>query len=163
MDRELFRAGFPEQGAMLATVPGAIAALADLANEHGRLGLDRDLAPAIAYAEGGFPVSDLLAEEMGEEGARLAKDPEATRVFGPRGRWPQAGEMLQQPDLAASLHAVARDGADTFYRGDLGARFVDGIATIGGVMDRGDLAAHRTDHPETIAIEYRGLRIVGQP
>jgi gamma-glutamyltranspeptidase/glutathione hydrolase len=163
MDRELFRAGFPEQGAMLATVPGAIAALADLANEHGRLGLDRDLAPAIAYAEGGFPVSDLLAEEMGEEGARLAKDPEATRVFGPRGRWPQAGEMLQQPDLAASLHAVARDGADTFYRGDLGARFIDGIATIGGVMDQGDLAAHRTDHPETITIEYRGLRIVGQP
>jgi len=163
IDRELFRAGFPTQGGALATVPGAIAALVDLANEHGRLGLDRDLAPAIAYAEGGFPVSDVLAEGMAEEGERLALDPEATRIFGPRGRWPQAGEMLQQPDLAASLRAIARDGADVFYRGDLGARFVEGIAAIGGAIDRGDLSAHRTDHPEAIAIEYRGLRVIGQP
>ena len=163
IERDLFRAGFPDRGAILATVPGAIAALADLASERGRLGLDRALAPAIAYAEDGFPVSAMLAEGMAEESERLASDPEATRIFGPRGRWPEAGEMLQQPDLAASLRAIARDGSDAFYRGDLGARFVEGLAAIGGVIDRGDLAAHRTDHPETIAVDYRDLRIVGQP
>src|SRR5207244_2207558 len=146
------------QGAIVATVPGAIGALADLAADHGRLGLDRALAPAIAYAEDGFPVSDLLAQAAVEEGDRLARDEEAARVFGPRGRWPRAGEMLQQPDLAASLRAVARDGADAFYRGALGEHFVGAVATVGGAVGRDDLAAHRTDRPEPIALDYRGLR-----
>jgi len=163
VDRERFASGFPEQGAIVATVPGAIGALADLATDHGRLGLDRALAPAIAYAEDGFPVSDLLAHAAVEEGDRLARDEEAARVFGPRGRWPRAGEMLQQPDLAASLHAVARDGADAFYRGALGERFAGAIATVGGAIGGDDLAAHRTDRPEPIALDYRGLRVFGQP
>ena len=71
--------------------------------------------------------------------------------------------MLQQPDLALTLRAVARDGADAFYRGDLGERFATAIASTGGVIDRADLSAHRTDRPEPLAIEYRGLRVFGQP
>jgi gamma-glutamyltranspeptidase / glutathione hydrolase len=163
LDPESFGAAFPAQGATIATVPGLLAGLADLAADHGRLGLDRALAPAIGYAENGFPVSDVLAESIAEAGDRIAHDEEAAQIFGPRGRWPSAGEMLQQRELAASLQAVARDGADAFYRGELGERFATGIASIGGAIDRADLAAHRTDRPEPISISYRGLRIVGQP
>ncbi|HEV8536056.1 MAG TPA: gamma-glutamyltransferase [Candidatus Limnocylindria bacterium] len=163
IDTELFGAGYPDQGPAIATVPGAIGGLADLAADHGRLGLDRALAPAIAYAESGFPVSDVLAEATAEQGERLARDAEATKVFGPRGRWPRAGEMLQQPDLAATLRSVASDGADAFYRGELGEKFATAMASIGGAMDRADLAAHRTDRPGAISVEYRGLRVFGQP
>jgi len=163
LDTDAFGPAFPASGASIATVPGLIAGLADLVADHGRLGLDRALAPAIGYAENGFPVSDVLAEAIGEEGERLAHDDEATQLFGPRGRWARAGEMLQQPDLAASLRAVARDGADVFYRGDLGERFATAIAAIGGAIDRADLAAHRTDRPDPLAIDYRGLRVFGQP
>ena len=163
IDRDRFDTAYPAYGALLATVPGAIAALAELANDHGRLGLERALAPAIGYAEDGFPVSDVLAAAFAEDGERLALDPEVGRIFGPRGRWPRAGEMLQQPDLAATLRAVARDGADAFYRGEIAERFVAGMDAIGGVIDATDLASHRTDHPEPLAIEYRGLRIFGQP
>ena len=163
LDTDAFGSAFPTSGASIATVPGLIGGLADLVADHGRLGLDRALAPAIGYAENGFPVSDVLAEAIGEEGERLAHDEEATQLFGPRGRWARAGEMLQQPDLAAALRAIARDGADAFYRGDLGERFATAIASIGGAMDRADLAAHRTDRPEPLAIEYRGLRVFGQP
>ena len=163
LDPDVFGTSFPAQGASIATVPGFLGALADLVADHGLLGLDRALAPAIAYAENGFPVSDLLAEAIVEEGERLARDEEAAQVFGPLGRWPRAGEMLQQPDLAATLHAVARDGADAFYRGEVGERFATAIATIGGAIDRADLAAHRTDRPDPISIDYRGMRIFGQP
>jgi gamma-glutamyltranspeptidase/glutathione hydrolase len=163
LDPESFGTAFPAQGASIATVPGLLGGLADLAADHGRLGLDRALAPAIGYAENGFPVSDVLAEAIAEAGDRIAHDEEAAQIFGPRGRWPSAGEMLQQRDLAAALQAVARDGADAFYRGELGERFATGMASIGGVIDRADLAAHRTDRPEPISINYRGLRIVGQP
>jgi gamma-glutamyltranspeptidase / glutathione hydrolase len=163
LDHERFGDAFPDHGAAIATVPGLIAGLADLAADHGRLGLDRALAPAIAYAEDGFPVSDVLAAATAEEGDRLAGDEEAVRVFGPRGRWPSAGEMLQQPDLATTLRAIARDGADAFYRGELGERFATAISSIGGLIDRADLAAHRTDRPEPLAVAYRGLRVFGQP
>ena len=163
LEPEAFAGVFPAQGAAVATVPGLIAGLADLVADQGRLGLDRALAPAIAYAENGFPVSDVLAEAIAEEGERLAHDEAATEVLGPRGRWARPGEILQQPDLATSLRAVARDGADAFYRGDLGERFATSIASIGSAMDRADLSAHHTDRPEPLSIEYRGLRIFGQP
>jgi gamma-glutamyltranspeptidase/glutathione hydrolase len=163
LEPERFGPAFPARGATIATVPGLIAGLADLVADHGRLGLDRALAPAIGYAENGFPVSDVLAAAMVEEGERLAEDEATVEVFGPRGRWPRAGEMVQQPDLAVALQAIARDGADAFYRGDLGERFVTSIASIGGWIDRADLAAHRTDRPAPLALNYRGLRLFGQP
>jgi gamma-glutamyltranspeptidase/glutathione hydrolase len=71
--------------------------------------------------------------------------------------------MLQQPDLAASLRAIATDGADTFYRGELAEQIADGIAALGGWISADDLAAHRTDRREPIETSYRGLRVVGQP
>jgi gamma-glutamyltranspeptidase/glutathione hydrolase len=163
LEPDSFGTAFPAHGAAVATVPGVLAGFADLIADHGHLGLDRALAPAIGYAESGFPVSDVLARAIAEEGERLARDQEAAQVFVPRGRWPRAGEMLQQPDLAVSLRAIARDGADAFYRGDLGELFATAIASIGGSIDRADLAAHRTDRPEPLAIDYRGLRVFGQP
>ena len=163
LDPEIFGGTFPAQGAAVATVPGLLAGLADLVADQGRLGLDRALAPAIAYAESGFPVSDVLAEAIDKDADRLALDEEAAALFGPRGRWARAGEMLQQPDLAAALQAIAREGVDAFYRGDLGDRFTTAVETIGGAIDRADLGAHRTDRPAALAIDYRGLRVFGQP
>ncbi|HKC91400.1 MAG TPA: gamma-glutamyltransferase, partial [Candidatus Limnocylindria bacterium] len=103
VDPESFGMAFPPHGATIATVPGLVAGLADLLADHGRNGLEQALAPAIGYAENGFPVSDVLAAAIDDEGDRIARDEEATQVFGPRGRWPGAGEMLQQRDLAVSL------------------------------------------------------------
>ncbi len=161
IDRERFVHGFPGEGALIATVPGVIAAWDDLLADHGRLGLDRVLAPAIRYAADGFPVSDGLAEGFVDSGARL--DAEAARVFGSRGRFPRAGEVLQQPDLAATLEMVARDGAAAFYRGAFADRFADAVGGAGGVMTADDLAAHATDRPPSASVTYRGLTVYGQP
>ncbi|MDO8506079.1 MAG: gamma-glutamyltransferase, partial [Candidatus Limnocylindria bacterium] len=123
--RDAFADGFPSEGPRIATVPGVIAAWGDLLRDHGRLGIDRVLAAAIRYADEGFPVSDGLAEAFVDSGARL--DAEAARVFGPRGRFPRAGEILQQPDLASTLREVAASGAETFYSGPLAERLSQAI------------------------------------
>lgn len=163
LDADAFRSGYPRAGARLATVPGCVAAWADMLAAHGRWGLDRALAPAIAYADEGFPVSALLAHAIAEHAALLAADPECARTYLPRGRAPRVGEILQQRDLAGSLREIARDGVDAFYSGALAERLASGIAALGGGIGGDDLAAHRTDTPEPISVERGGLRIYGQP
>ena len=161
LTREQFDGGFPKEGALVATVPGVVAAWGDLLREHGRLGLDRVLAPAVMYAEEGFPVSDGLAEGFTDSGARL--DEEAARVFGPRGRYPRGGEILQQPDLANTLREIASGGADSFYTGAFAERFAEGVARVGGAITTDDLAEHATDRPDPAHVRYRGLSVYGQP
>jgi len=154
---------FPDRGAILATVPGCVAAWGDLVAEQGRLGLDRALAAAIGYAEQGFPVSEQLTDAIAGSRDRLDRDLECARIYVPRGRTPRAGEMLQQPDLAATLRELASGGPEAFYAGPLADRVARGIAAAGGGITAGDLAEHRTDRPEPLEIRYRGLRVFGQP
>jgi gamma-glutamyltranspeptidase/glutathione hydrolase len=155
--------GFGDHGAKLATVPGCVAAWGDILADHGRLGIDRVLAPAIGYAADGFPVSNVLSAAIHEETDRLSADETAANTYSPRGRHPRPGEMLQQPDLADSLRAIADGGAEVFYRGELAQRIADGIVAMDGWLVADDLAAHHTDRRDPIDTSYRGLRVVGQP
>src|SRR6266404_8169618 len=77
VDRSAFGEAFGDRGVKLATVPGCVAAWSDMLADHGRLGLDRVLSPAIGYAAEGFPVSDALAAAIGEEADRISADPTA--------------------------------------------------------------------------------------
>ncbi len=164
IDVEAFRErGFPERGALIATVPGCIAAWADMVDAHGRLGLERALVPAIAYAADGFPVSSLLSRAIEREADKISADAECARTYMPRGRAPRPGEILEQPDLAATLREVSRGGADAFYRGRVAASIAEGTAGLGGALSSEDLDAHRTHTPEAISAAFRGLRVHGQP
>src|SRR5207247_8382559 len=84
LDPESFGTEFLPHGATIATVPGLVAGLADLVADHGRLGLERALAPAIGYAEDGLPLSDVLAQAIAEEGHRRARDQDAAQLLGAR-------------------------------------------------------------------------------
>lgn len=156
-------AAFPPRGALLATVPGCVAAWSDLLDDHGRLGLDRALVAAIGYAELGFPVSAALAAAIERHRAVLDQDAECARTFTPRGRTPLPGTLLPQPDLAQSLRGIAGAGAASFYEGPLAQRIADGVLGLGGRLGADDLAAHRTDRPAPLEVGYRGLRVFGQP
>jgi gamma-glutamyltranspeptidase/glutathione hydrolase len=159
--RDAFGSGFPSEGGILATVPAVVAAWGELLQDGGRLGIDRVLAPAIQYAGEGFPVSDGLAEAFVDSGHRF--DADTAAVYGPRGRFPRAGEILQQPDLAATLREIATLGPDSFYTGALADRLAEAIGRAGGAISGDDLAAHRTDQPRSASVTYRGLRVFGQP
>jgi len=163
LDPATFGGRFPDSGAALATVPGCVAAWADLLADHGRLGLDRALAPAIGYAEQGFPVGDRLGSAIAAEWERLERDEGCARTYLPLGRAPTPGAMLQQTELAASLREITSGGADVFYRGALAERIASGIRSLGGHLTADDLSAQRTDRPRPIEVSYRGLRVFGQP
>ncbi len=160
---ERFPDGFPERGAAIVTTPGVVAAWADLLTRHGTFELARALAPAIAYAEDGFVVSDLLADGIAAQREVLAADPGCAATFLPRGRPPRPGEVLAQPDLARSLRVISDEGAEAFYTGALAERLVAGVREAGGTLALEDLAAHGTAFPDPLAFDYRGVRVHGQP
>ena len=158
-----FPDGFPERGAELVTVPGVLAAWSELLARHGTFDLARALEPAIRYAEEGFAVSEVLAAGIASHRDVLSADPGCAATFLPRGRPPRAGEVLTQPDLARSLQLIAAHGPEVFYRGELGERFARGVRDAGGMLSADDLADHDTVIRDPLVLEYRGLRVHGQP
>jgi gamma-glutamyltranspeptidase/glutathione hydrolase len=153
----------PSTGILSVSVPGAVAAWSDALQRFGTITLAQALAPAIHYAESGFPVSERLAADFAEEARKVARDPELARVFMPGGKPPAVGTLLKQPDLAATLRAIARDGPDALYRGALAKQIIAFMEKEGGLLTAEDLAGHRSTWTEPISTEYRGFRVLAFP
>ncbi len=157
----------PFRGPLAITVPGAVRSWGDAHRAGGRLARDAILAPAIELARAGFPAWDgfieavewtaPIAASLGDGGAGFAP------VFRPHGRPWRPGERVRLPALAATLEAMARDGFDAYYEGDLGDRQGRFLDDIGAFVTRADLAAHRSTPGEPIAIDYRGVRVTSHP
>ena len=149
----------PYQGPGSVTVPGAIAGWAALNERYGALPLARVLAPAIALAEEGFPLSPIIARQWAAEEDLLSEDPGATATYLPGGSAPAAGEWFTNPDLARSLRLVAEQGPDAMYGGELGRRIVEGLRPMGGYLTLDDLAAMEVEWVEPISTDYRGWTV----
>ena len=135
----------PDRGVLSITVPGAVDGWARLVAEHGQMPLTRVLAPAITCARDGFPVGEVVARQWLDAEPMLAADPAAAAVFLPQGRAPAPGELFANPALAASLEAIAANGPDILYRGDLGRAIARDVERRQGWLTRDDLAAHESD------------------
>jgi gamma-glutamyltranspeptidase/glutathione hydrolase len=164
---ELLRRGvreMPLQGILTVTVPGAVDAWCTILERLGTRPLRDVLAPAIAYAEEGFPVSEVVAREwaLAARAGMLLNEP-ARRCFAPDGTAPRLGAIVRLPDLARSLSALAAGGRDVFYRGEIAEQLARFFAAEGGLLTREDLAAHRSRWVEPIASDYRGLRLNEMP
>ncbi|MDC7784285.1 gamma-glutamyltransferase [Rhodoplanes sp. TEM] len=146
-------------------VPGSVAGLA-LAHERygsGRLPLAALIAPAIALARDGVPVTGDLFETLTLAERRLGRWPSSTRVFLPGGRPPADGDLLRQPDLAATLERIAADGPDGFYRGPVAEKIVATVQGAGGLLTLADLAGYRAVVRPPVRGTYRGFGIVAMP
>lgn len=153
----------PSRGALAVTVPGALSAWETVLDRFGRLGFADVLQPAIAYAERGFPISPSVSLAISRGRDLLRQDPAAARQFLPGGDVPAAGDVLRQPDLAASLRLVAGRGADVLYRGALSEAIVATLRRSGSPMAEQDLADHRSDWVTPLATSYRGVELVELP
>jgi gamma-glutamyltranspeptidase/glutathione hydrolase len=141
------------------TVPGVVDGWFALHQRFGRMPMARLLAPAIAYAEDGFPVTQVIAGAW-SRGARIFREtPGFARVFLPGGRAPREGEVFRNPALARTYRLLAAEGADAFYRGTLAEEIVAFSEAHGGFYSREDLAAHRSEWVEPIGTTYRGVTL----
>jgi gamma-glutamyltranspeptidase/glutathione hydrolase len=153
----------PLESIHTVTVPGAVAGWAALHARFGRLPLADLLAPAIAYAERGFPVSDIIAGRWDSWTAKLASDPDLAATYLPHGRAPRAGEVFRNPNLARSLRAIATGGAAGFYDGDTAAAILDASHARGGLMSAADLREFAAEWVTPIATTYRGWQVYELP
>ena len=99
------------------TIPGAVDAFLRLLADYGRLAPERVFAPAIRFAEEGFPVSPVIAWSWGLAAPRLRQKPESAATYLPGGSAPRAGSRFRHPRLAAALRAIRDHGREAFYEG----------------------------------------------
>ena len=159
---ERFPDGMKSRGPLAPVVPGLVRAWDVMHARFGRLPWNDLFQSAIALAEG-HPVSKVLADRLPENRDALAADPGCAALYLPQGRPLAVGEVLRQPALAASLKAIAMQGADAFYCGDLATRIARYQEERGGLIRASDLAAYAPLWVEPIATDYRGHRVEVMP
>ena len=147
------------RGGMAAGIPGTPAALAHLAKKYGRLPLAASLAPAVRLARDGFPVDERYIRNAGNRERYLSSAPEAGRIFLDGGRAPRAGWVLRQPDLAATLEQLGREGRRGFYAGAVARSLVQSVNDAGGVWRMDDLARYQVIERVPLRFRYRGATI----
>ena len=148
-------------GPLAAGIPGLPAALVHLAEHYGRLPLEESLQPAIRYAREGYRAHAAFANGLARRGRSM--NPAARAVFLPGGQPPAEGSTFRQEDLAATLTALAREGFDGFYRGDVATKLVDGARAGGGIWTLEDLASYRVVEREPLVGTYDGATVISAP
>jgi gamma-glutamyltranspeptidase/glutathione hydrolase len=146
-------------GPLAAGIPGLPAALAHLAENYGRLPLADTLAPAIRYAEQGFPVGERHIKLLTPRADVLRRYPSAKEIYLPGGKLPESGDRLVEKDLAETLRAMARAGRAGFYGGATAAKLVEGVRLAGGIWTERDLADYRVVERPPLRGSYRGIGI----
>ncbi|CAA0090967.1 Glutathione hydrolase proenzyme [Halioglobus japonicus] len=147
-----------------AGVPGTVAGLLYALDKYGSLSREQVLAPAIALAKEGFPVSFALSFEIDASAKRLRQNPAAERLFfKPDGSVYAIGDTWRQPDLAWTLSQISDSGADGFYRGEVAQRITVEMEAGGGLITAADLADYRVVERQPVRGTYRGFEVVSTP
>ena len=147
----------PIQGPHSVSVPGEAAAWEVMHRDFCTMPFTDLLAPAIRYAEQGFPVPPRIARAFAGNAELLARFSATADIYlANGGRPPRVGEVLVNRDLADTIRSVAEGGADAFYRSDLTKKLVDGLNNAGGLFTEADFAGHHADVCEPITTSYRG-------
>src|SRR3954447_14984569 len=146
----------PLTSAHAVSIPGAIDAWDTILRDHGKFGLDKLLQPAINAAEEGYIVAPRIAFDWNNGLEKLKNGTNTARYLLPHGKPAAAGDVIHQPELGNTLRAIARNGRDAFYTGEIAADMVDTLRGIGGLHTLEDFAAHTTEKTSPIGTIYKG-------
>lgn len=151
----------PVFSAQAVTIPTAMAGFAYLADQVGTLGLDRLLAPSIAYAENGIPVAPRAAFDW--EGFAHNLQGSAREKYLKNGQPFRTGDVFRSPGQAEVLRRVAREGVQTFYTGEVAEDMVNTLQAAGGVHTMEDFARAACERVDPISGDYADLELVEHP
>lgn len=185
---KLHRETIPPLGMLPISVPGCVDAWGELHKKFGKLKLSDDLAPAIRYADEGFPVTDLIAYYWafgprlykGLPGAfietyTLPMEPARPRAGqspnrregapspNAEPRTPGKGDIFKNPDLARTLRLIGDKGRDGFYKGEIADKIDAFMRANGGFLRKTDFEKHTSTWVEPVSVNYRGYDIFELP
>ena len=150
------RKSLPYRGWDSVTVPGAVSAWVELSDRFGKLPFADLFAPAVRYAEEGFPVSPVIATLWGRAAQELKDQPGFAETFMPGGAAPRAGTYFASPGHARSLRLIAETKGKAFYEGILAEEIAAFAAKHDAALTVADMAAHEADWCGTLSKSYRG-------
>lgn len=150
-------------GPLAVAVPGEAAGLIEVRKKFGTLPLAVLAAPAVKLAAEGFPLDATLRVAIERGVNNLKRFADLGRVYMPNGEMPKEGELIRQPQLAATIKAIAQEGAEVFYRGWIAEAIVDMVKKEGGVMTLDDLKNYKAVWREPLVGSYRGRTVITMP
>ena len=152
-------------GGQAVGVPGELAGLLYAFDNYGSKKIKRDavIAPAIAWAEKGIPVTVNLAGIIRDELAKINMFDATSKIYTKDGLPFEVGESIKNPDLAATLRLIAKGGADAFYKGDMAEKIAKAVRDAGGILTAADLANYKVQVRKPVTGSYRGYTIVSTP
>jgi gamma-glutamyltranspeptidase / glutathione hydrolase len=153
------KSAMPVRGWDTVTVPGCVAAWAELHQKFGKLPFKKLFERAIEYGRGGFLVSPTIAGQWEKQVAELKNQPGFAKYFMPGGRAPRPGERFKFPEHAKALEKIAATKGKAFYRGELAERLEAHAKKHGGALRAADLAANKPDWVKPLEIDYRGYTL----
>jgi gamma-glutamyltranspeptidase / glutathione hydrolase len=153
----------PTNGPHVVTVPGCVAGWEALHKQFARKKLSELLKPAIALAEGGVPVPEIIGGYWESERKVLVREASTAKVFLPGGKVPKVGEVFKNPDMGWTLRQIARRGAKGFYEGDVARKVVDYLRGKGSLLTASDFSEFKAEWVTPISTTYRGWKVYEIP
>lgn len=144
-------------------IPGAVGGLLGAQSKWGKLSRAAVMAPAIRLASGGYVANSLLEREVIADSAKVGRYDGARRIFLPNGRPVRAGDRIVQPELAATLRAIADGGQDVFYKGRIGADIVAELRKAGSTITANDFATFAPRYKRPLCTTYHGRVVLSAP
>lgn len=156
--------GNTKEGGLASGVPGEVAGLLYLLEHHGTMSREEVMEPAIRIANEGFTVSAYCANAISDAYEKTQKFPEMAKVYLDENGLPwEEGAVLTNPDLGKALQLIADQGADAFYKGEIGEAMVATLAKYDGVMTMDDLAGYEVHELKPVTGDYRGYTVISSP
>lgn len=146
-------------GYLAVATPGTIAGLYEAHRQYGKLPWKTVVAPSVNLAQSGFPVSHRFTEATT---SRKFQNAEAQKIFTHQGKPYQPGEIFKQPDLAATLSAIAVD-PNSFYQGKIANAIVNDMRVNKGLITLEDLKQYRPIWRTPVCGDFRQARVCSMP
>ena len=163
---KLHRKTIPPRGMLPISVPGTVDAWSELHKKFGKLKFSDDLAPAVKYAEEGFPVTELIAFYW-HFGPEVYKDLPGgfleTYTLDGKGRTPAKGDIFKNPALAKTLRLIGEKGRDAFYKGEIADKIDKFMRENGGFLRKADFEKHTSTWVDPVSANYRGYDVFELP